>query len=223
MKNNDNLIKMFICFFVYFGYSMYSASIFKLLGISNDILAGFIGDILFGIFIIFMYRKNLKNDLKKLKKMKFKSILITVIKWAFIIFIFSLFCGFITDLIIPNQPNDANTDEIYDLYSISTLYTVFKAMIFGTIIEEILYREAVRENFKNKFLFVLVSSLIYTFLNTVFVGFKAGFAISSMLIYFLPAIFCSIAYLRINSNIILLSIIKFVYNLIPLAILLLGI
>lgn len=223
MKNNDKLTKMFVCFLVYFAYTMYSASVFKILGITNDILVSFIGDILFGIFIIFMYRKNLKNDLKKLRKVKFKNVLLTVVKWVIIVFVFVLLCGFITDLILPNQSTDANTEAIYSLYSVSTLYTIFKTMIFGTIIEEILYREALRENIKNKLLFILTASLIYTILNAIFVGFTNGFNILSLLISFLPSIIWSIAYLRINSNIILLSIIKFVYNLIPLAILLLGI
>lgn len=222
MKKNDKLTKLFIVFFIYFLYTMYASTLFQSLGLNNTIIASFAGDIIFSCFIIYTYRKNLKSDLKKLKKQSLKKTLWTIFKWVIIIFVFVIFCGFITDLIIPGHVNDANTSAVYDLYSVSTWYTIFKTMIFGTLIEEILYRESVRDNIKNNFMFIIISSLIYTFLNTVFVGFTEGFVLSSMLIYFLPAIFWSIAYLRNNDNILLLSLIKFTYNLIPLTILLLG-
>lgn len=219
---NEKLVKLFLIFFVYFLYTMYAGTIFNSLGINNIILANFIGDILFSLFIIYMYSDNLKKDFKKLKKQTFKKMSLTILKWVLFIFLFVILCGFITDLVIPNHVSDANTSAVYDLYSISTWYTIFKTMIFGTLIEEILYRESVRDNIKNKFIFVIMSSVIYTFLNTVFVGFTEGFVLSSMLIYFLPAIFWSVAYLKNNDNILILSIIKFTYNLIPLTILLLG-
>lgn len=222
MKKNEKLTKLVLAFFIYFLYTMYASTIFSFFGIKDSILTSFIGDILFSIFLIYMYRKNLKSDWKKLKKISIKKRIFTILKWTLLLFVFMIFCGFITDLIIPNHASDANTSAVYSLYSISTWYTIFKTMIFGTLIEEILYRESVRDNIKNNFMFVIVSALIYTFMNTIFVGFTEGFAISSMLIYFLPAIFCSIAYLKNNDNILILSLIKFTYNLIPLTILLLG-
>lgn len=216
------LMNLVIVFLVYFLYTMYAGSIFSIFGITNNILISFISDILFAIFIIHIYKTNLKSDYKKLKKISFKKKSLTVLKWVLFIFLFVIFCGFITDLIIPNHVNDANTSAVYNLYSISTWYTIFKTMIFGTIIEEILYRESIRDNVKNDFMFIIISSAVYTFMNTIFVGFTEGFVLSSLLIYFLPAIFWSIAYLKNNDNILLLSLIKFTYNLIPLSIMLLG-
>lgn len=222
MKKNEKLMKMVLSFFVYFLYTMYAGTILAFIGIEDSILISFVGDIIFSIFVIYLYRNNLKSDLKKLKKISIKKKIFTIIKWTLLLFVFMIFCGFITDLIIPNHASDANTSAVYNLYSISTWYTIFKTMIFGTIVEEILYRESVRDNIKNNFVFIVISAVIYTFMNTIFVGFTEGFVISSMLIYFLPAIFCSIAYLKNNDNILLLSLIKFTYNLIPLTILLLG-
>lgn len=216
------LINFVVVFLVYFLYTMYAGTIFSLLGITDNIMVSFISDILFAIFIIHTYKKNLKSDYKKLKKISLKKKILIVIKWVFFIFLFVILCGFITDLIIPNHVNDANTSAVYDLYNISTWYTIFKTMIFGTLIEEILYRESIRDNVKSNFMFVIFSSVVYTFMNTIFVGFTEGFVLSSLLIYFLPAIFWSIAYLKNNDNILLLSIIKFTYNLIPLTILLLD-
>lgn len=219
---NDKLMKLFLVFLVYFIYTMYVSTLFGMFGISDNILASFIGDIIFSIFVIYTYRKNLKSDLKKIKKLSSKKLFLTILKWVALVFVFVMFCGFITEIIFPNQSIDANNDAIYNLYSISTWYTIFKTMIFGTIIEEILYRESVRDNVKNKFVFIIISAVVYTFMNTIFVGFTEGSEVSALLMKFLPGIFWSIAYLKNNDNILLLSMIKFTYNLIPLTILLLG-
>ena len=219
---NDKLMKLFLVFLVYFIYTMYASTLFGMFGISDNILASFIGDIIFSIFVIYTYRKNLKSDLKKIKKLSSKKLFLTILKWVALVFVFVMFCGFITEIIFPNQSIDANNDAIYNLYSISTWYTIFKTMIFGTIIEEILYRESVRDNVKNKFMFIIISAVVYTFMNTIFVGFIEGSVVSALLMKFLPGIFWSIAYLKNNDNILLLSMIKFTYNLIPLTILLLG-
>lgn len=221
MKNNK-LMKLFLVFLVYFIYTMYASTLFGVFGINDSILASFIGDIIFSVFVIYTYRKNLKSDLKKIKKLSLKKLFLTILKWVALVFVFVMFCGFVTEIIFPNQNNDANNAAIYNLYSISTWYTIFKTMIFGTLVEEILYRESIRDNVKSNFWFLLISSVIYTFMNTIFVGFTEGAAILGILTNFLPAIFWSIAYLKNKDNILLLSMIKFTYNLIPLTILLLG-
>lgn len=224
MKNNDKLIKMFLVFFVYFFYTMYAGTVLNAVGITNDVITNFIADILFMLFVIFMYRHNLAEDIKKFKKYSVKKVIGTIIMWVFLIFVFNILCGVITDFIAPgfSTSGDENTAAVYNLYNISTWYTIFKTMIFGTLAEEILYRESIRDNVKNNILFVIISSVVYTFLNIIFAGITEGFVLASILLYLLPAIFLSIAYIRNDNNILLLSLIKFCYNLIPLTVLLLG-
>jgi len=223
MKNNDKLIKMFLVFFVYFFYTMYASSIFGTLGINNTVITSFIADILFMLFVVFMYRHNLKEDIKKFKKYSLKKILSTIILWVVIIIAFNIVYGMLLDFIAPGFENtDANTAAVYNLYSVSGWYTIFKTMIFGTLAEEILYRESVRDNVKNNILYVLLSAGIYTFMNVIFSGLVSGFEIVSIIAYFLPGIFFSIAYIRNDNNILLLSLVKICYNLIPLTVLLLG-
>lgn len=223
MKNNDKLLKMFFVFFAYFLYTMYAGSIFNALGFNNTILVNFISDIIFMAFIIFMYRNNLKEDIKKFKKYKPAKLIGTILLWVVIIFVFNMVCGMITEFLVPGYEGDANTEAVYNLYNVSTWYTIFKTMIFGTLAEEILYRESVRDNVKNNILFAIISAVIYTIMNLVFTGIPENYFMFSILINFLPAIFFSIAYIRNDNNILLLSLIKFCYNLIPLTVLLLGI
>lgn len=223
MKSNDKLIKMFLVFFVYFFYTMYAGSFLGTIGITNTIIASFIADILFMVFVIYMYRNNLKEDIKKFKKYKPKKIIGTILLWVVLIFAFNMVCGVITELLAPGVDADANTDAVYNLFNVSTWYTIFKTMIFGTLVEEILYRESVRDNIKNNVIFIVASAIIYTIMNLVFTGLPETHVASSILVNFLPAIFFSIAYIRNDNNILLLSLIKFCYNLIPLTVLLLGI
>lgn len=222
MKNTDKLIKMFLVFFTYFLYTMYAGNLFTALGITNSILANFIADILFMLFVIYMYRHNLKEDIKKFKKYSFKKIIGTILLWVVIIFIFNMVCGMITEFLAPGYETDGNTAAVYNLYSISTWYTIFKTMIFGTLAEELLYRESIRDNVKSNILFAIISAVVYTIMNLVFTGIPSEYFMFSILINFLPAIFFSVAYIRNDNNILLLSLIKFSYNLIPLTVLLLG-
>lgn len=222
MKNKDKLIKMFLIFFVYFFYTMYAGTILGAIGITDSITASFIGDVLFMLFAIYMYRHNLLEDIKKFKKYSWKKILKTIVLWVVIIFAFNMVSGMFIEFLAPGYEMDANTDAVYNLYSISTWYTIFKTMIFGTLAEEILYRESVRDNIKNNVVFIVTSAVIYTFMNMIFAGINTGFELVSIVAYFLPAIFFSIAYIRNDNNILLLSLVKFCYNLIPLTVLLLG-
>lgn len=220
---NDRLLKMFFVFFAYFLYTMYAGTIFNALGFNNTIIINFISDVLFMIFIILMYKDNLKEDIKKFKKYKPTKLVGTILLWVVIIFVFNMVCGMITEFLAPGYEGDGNTEAVYNLFNVSTWYTIFKTMIFGTLAEEILYRESVRDNVKSNILFALISAVIYTVMNLVFTGIPENYFTFSILINFLPAIFFSIAYMRNDNNILLLSLIKFCYNLIPLTVLLLGI
>jgi len=223
MKNQEKLIKMFLIFFVYFFYTMYAGNVLNSIGITNSILASFIADVIFMLFVIYMYRHNLSDDIKKFKKYKTKKLIGTILLWVVLIFAFNMICGMITEFFAPGVDADANTEAVHNLFSISAWYTIFKTMIFGTLVEEILYRESIRDNVKNNLLFIIISAVVYTIMNLIFTGIPDTHVTSSILVNFLPAIFFSVAYIRNDNNILLLSLIKFCYNLIPLTVLLLGI
>lgn len=216
------LIKTLLVFISYLLYSNVISVVFSTFKITNTTMISFFADLAFLICIVFVYKDNLKNDFENLKNdYKISKIVKTVIMWVVIIFVFNILMGALTEIIYPNIAADDNTSAITSLLDASTLYTVFKTMIFAVIAEELLYRESVSDVVKNKYLFILVSSVIYTLLNFIFVGFESINIIVYILPYFLPALLFSIAYVKNNNNIIILMLIKFFYNLIPLTILLL--
>lgn len=216
------LIKTLLVFISYLLYSNVISVVFSTFKITNTTMISFFADLVFLICIVFVYKDNLKNDFENLKNdYKISKIVKTVIMWVVIIFVLNILMGALTEITYPNMADDDNTSAIISLLDVSTLYTIFKTMIFAVIAEELLYRESISDVVKNKYLFILISSIIYTLLNFIFVGFESNIIVMDLLSYFLPAILLSTAYVKNNNNIIILMIIKFFYNLIPLTILLL--
>lgn len=212
IRSQDRLIKTIVIFLCYFVYSQAFSSLF-----GSSIAINFIADIVFLIGIVIAYKDNLKEDFKDLKKnYKPKKLIKTILIWFVIILVFNIAMGAITDLISPGAEIDSNTDAIDSLFKVSTLYTIFKTMIFAIIAEELLFREAVHDVIKNKWIFIFTSSLIYTLISFVWTGFAGETVWIDILLCFLPALLFSYAYYKNNSNIFVLMLIKFVYQLIPL-------
>ena len=179
-------------------------------------MLSFLADLIFLICIVFAYRDNLKKDFENLKKdYKISSIIKTIIIWVVIIFVFNILMGAITEMIYPNMATDDNTNAMSTLFKTSMSYSLFKTMIFAVVAEELLYRESISDVVKNKYIFIVISSIVYTIMNFIFVGFESDIIVMDILSYFLPALLFSTAYVKNNNNIIILMLIKFTYNLIP--------
>lgn len=220
MQKNLSLIKMLGSFFIYFLYSSYFLTLGRALGITNDLITMFVSDILFLILIVICYKDNIKKDLENLKKdYKISKIIKTILIWVFALIVLNFVMGFLTDLIAPDLATDNNTDALWNM---SKIYTIFKTLIFSVVAEELLFRESVRDVIENNYLFILVSVVIYTLMHFIFTGLPSDHTLIYIFIYFIPAILFSLAYIKNKSNILILMLIKFTYNLIPLTILLLG-
>ena len=120
----------------------------------------------------------------------------------------------------PEYAVDSNTGAMLDLLKQSPVYAFFKVLIFAPVAEEILFRESISSCVKNDVLFIFLSAIIYTGMNFVFSTDALTFL--DLLIYFLPAVLFSFLYVKNDRNIIVIMIIKFIMNLIPFAVLLLG-
>lgn len=220
MENTNKLIKIFAAFFIYFLYSTYSLTIGQAIGIKNDLVIMFVTDILFLILMIMIYKDNILNDFKIIKSdYKISKIIKTIIIWVIALFILNIVMGALTDLIAPGLAIDNNTDALWNM---SKVYTIFKTLIFSVVAEELLFRESLRDIIDNNVIFVITSVIIYTLMHFIFAGLPESNVLIYIMIYFIPAILFSLAYIKNKSNIIILMLIKFTYNLIPMTILLLG-
>lgn len=227
LKTND-LLKTILIFFFYFVYMNLASLICQILGVSYDLTIALYADCIFMLTILFIYQNNIKEDLKYIRKnYSWKKLLKTILIWVVIILVFIAIFGIITELISPSlgitsDKSTTNTLKIHDLYNLSYFYMIFKTMIFGVVAEELLFRESVRDVINNKWLFIFVSSIIYTILNIIYCDLSSKFILLDIISYFLASLLFSTAYVKNNSNIVILMMIKFAYNLIPLTMLLLG-
>lgn len=222
-KKRNPIIKLLLVFVAYLAYTKFFAIIFNLIGITDSITISFVADLVFFLGIVILYKDTLKQDfIDFFKKFNLKRKLLIIIGGAVVIFLINILGGIITEIIFPGQDMvDENTEALYSLGSISTIYTIFKAVIFSVIAEILVYQKTVRDVLDNKWIFIVVSSLIYALMNIAYSDFNV-ISIIDLIRCFAFGIVLSFIYIRTN-NIVSIMFVKFVYNLFPLALLLTGI
>ena len=219
-KLNNRMIKAVGLYLVYFLYTVVASSLVSTLNVANTAIVMMPADILFAVFAVFMYHKELKECVNKLKKKKVLRIIGSVLIGVIAIFALNIIMGAITDLLFPNYAVDSNTGAMLDLLKQSPIYACFKVLIFAPIAEEILFRESISSCVKNNVLFILLSAIIYTGMNFVFSSEALTFI--DLLIYFMPAVLFSFLYVKNDRNIIIIMMIKFIMQFVPFIVLLLS-
>ena len=219
-KLNNSMIRAVVLYLVYFLYTVVASSLVSALNVANTAYVMMPADILFAVFAVFMYRKGLKECVQKLKKKKVLKIIGSVVIGVVAIFALNIIMGAVTDIFFPEYAVDSNTGAMLDLLKQSPIYAFFKVLIFAPVAEEILFRESISSCVKNNVLFIFLSAIIYTGMNFVFSTDALTFLKKK--IYFLPAVLFSFLYVKNDRNIIVIMLIKFIMNLIPFAVLLLG-
>lgn len=217
MKDNKNyyLLKTIIIFVCYMFYSVIFNKIFSLFGLNNTIISMIVADIIFFIGIIYVYKDRLKNEFNYFRsKYSFKDKIWTIIKWVLIILAVNVLMGILTEIFYPELANgiEQNTSAVTKLFNASFMYSLFKTLIFAPIAEELLFKEAIRDVFKNNIAFILISSSIYTAMNFMY---ASSIQCLDLLGYFLFSLILSLAYIKNNDNIVVVIFIKFFYNLLP--------
>lgn len=221
--NAEALLTAILIYACYFIYTIVFTQVFSILGIKDDIILMFISDLLFFFGIVYVYKDCLKKDFLDfihqnscLKKVWF------VVKWVIILFVVNMLGGMLTELLAPSLAvDDGNTTAIYSLASVSTIYTIFKSMVFGVVAEELVFKKAIRDVIPNhNGLFIVVSGLVYALMNIAYTDISVG-TLVPFCSYFIFSGVLSYIYVK-NNNIVMVMLVKLFYNLIPLTILLLG-
>lgn len=215
MLKSETLLKTVSLYLLYFLYTYFASAIISLLPMINGQVIMAVLDILFIFIAIFCYRGELKKDLEELKaKYKTGRIIKIVLLGVVTMIALNAFTALLAQVFNSNVLMDDNTASIQVLANQSMIYTIFKMMIFGVVAEEILFRESLNKVLTNNILFVIISTVIYTGMHFVFVG--APTNIFQVLPYVFLAILLGTIYIKNDRNIILVMLIKFTYNLIPL-------
>lgn len=112
-------------------------------------------------YLIFKYKKELKNYIKNITKEK---ISITIL-YLIIGFLLMMFSNYIINyIIIPNgiSNNEAANREL--LLNNKLLYSIMVSIFIPTI-EEIVFRLEFKKHIKNKYIFLFISSFLFSLLH----------------------------------------------------------
>ena len=219
----ENRKKLFLNLFVFLFYFMYMIIpslvlyIFKLR--IYNILYKNIYLIIMGtiyiLFITFLYRKELKKDIKELNIKK---------SVAYIpIYIFGLILMALSNYVVSNITGNTlsqNEINVRETIKIMPLYMCFSSVIMAPFIEEITFRKTFRNIISNGYLFIIVSGFIFGLIHISNVG-NTLEEFLMIIPYILMGISLSYIYYK-SDNIFTTIIIHSIHNLILLLIQLIG-
>lgn len=158
----------------------------KVLALPDNIIytISFFNSLLFMGILIKIYYKDIKNNLYKYFNYNFKTNLKTSISyWGVglsIMYISNIIIGIIT-----NGKIAENEEAVRSLIDASPLYMAFSVMVYAPIAEELVFRKSFREFINSKWIYALVSGIIFG-------GLHALTSITDMisLLYLIP--YCSL-------------------------------
>ena len=169
----DNYKRIFTNIFMFFSYFIYEILFIYLLyrfrinyyefSFSKKVLTIFIMNLIYQVFLIIVYRKELKKDLIDFKK-NFKK----YIKSNFSLYILGVLLMGFSNYIIQNFTGSTisgNESSIRKLIETAPIYMIYSTIIYAPIVEEIIFRKSVKNVFNNKYLFIIISGVIFGVLH----------------------------------------------------------
>ena len=176
MKDNvKNIFKLIISFVLFFNLSLVIACIFKLVGINYSdfnyidyaCLNTFIELIMFVVVILF-YKKYLKKDLvlfKLNKKDYIKKIISYFLIFLVVKYGIALFSSLLLVMLGSDLVTSENQEAVVNLAKTLPFMMMISTSLLAPFVEEGIFRLGIKKVINNKYLFILVSGLIFGFMH----------------------------------------------------------
>ncbi|MBR2713053.1 MAG: CPBP family intramembrane metalloprotease [Bacilli bacterium] len=164
------IVKNILIFLSYFMYHYIFIAILLMFNINYNefgtfqkLLFIFVTDIIYIMTIVYLLRDEIINDLKDFKK-KYKYY---ISKYFTIYALGVILMGLSNKILyyITRQELSGNETSIRSLLDQFPIYMVFSAVIFAPVVEEIIFRKTVRNVFNKKYLYIILSGLIFGVLH----------------------------------------------------------
>jgi len=216
MKNKIiNIIKYALVFLLYYSFPYIFDFLLEILNVNLEnfsrtalIVFIYIMEIIPLLFLVFIYRKQLKNEFKEYKKDFYKNIDDYLRLWLFALILMTLSNSIIS---IFTQSDISNNEEaVRNMTDILPLYSLFSTCIAAPIGEELAYRKTIGNIFSNKSVAIAMSGIIFGLAHVI--GTYTGII---DLLYIIPyGLFGSVfMYMYLKSNSIWTTItIHFIHN-----------
>lgn len=176
MRDNvKNIFKLIISFVLFFNISLVITYIFKLVGINYSdfnysdyaCLNTFIELIMFVVVLLF-YKKYLKKDLvlfKLNKKDYIKKIISYFLIFLVIKYGVALFSSLLLVMLGSDLVTSENQETVVTLAKTLPFMMMISTSLLAPFVEEGIFRLGIKKVINNKYLFILVSGLIFGFMH----------------------------------------------------------
>ena len=176
MKDNvKNIFKLIISFVLFFNISLVITYIFKLVGINYSdfnyidyaCLNTFIELIMFVVVLLF-YKKYLKKDLvlfKLNKKDYIKKIISYFLIFLVVKYGVALFSSLLLVMLGSDLVTSENQETVVTLAKTLPFMMMISTSLLAPFVEEGIFRLGIKKVINNKYLFILVSGLIFGFMH----------------------------------------------------------
>lgn len=222
IKNKKYLLT-FLLYILYQGsflFSIFSLFNIRLSSLSRNAKIGllFVDSLIYVIILIFMYKKDIKKGIDEFKKNKEKSITIALKCWTFgcvIMYVSSIIISYINKQDISN-----NEQAVRESIKVAPLYMLFSCSIVAPLFEELVFRKSLKELVKNKWVFIILSGVIFGGLHVI-----GTYKNPIDILYIIPygSMGCAFAYLLSKTdNITLPIMVHMIHNTILVVIQMIG-
>lgn len=161
---NILILLSYFCYSVLFTMIAYAFNInYYAMGIKGKLIFTAISSLIYLLFIIFIYRKELLIELKIFKQNYIRFILNNLLFYLLGLLLMAVSNVILTK--ITNYNLAGNEVEIRNYISKYPIYMVFSSIIFAPLIEELIFRKTIKNIFRYKYLFIILSGLIFGILH----------------------------------------------------------
>ena len=198
----------FLCIFIYFFTSSIELDFLKLFNINYEDLPIIVKviyliswEIIMICLLMLVLNKKISRDFSNMKK-NHKDYFKKYFKYYLIALAVMMMSNFFINIVL-NNGIASNEEALRETFEISPIYIFFSSVVFAPIVEEIVFRQGIRNIIPNKILFILVSGLVFGGLHIL-----AGYSGPMDLLYLIP--YCApgfaFAYILADSDNIFISI-----------------
>ena len=126
----------------------------------------FINDLLFLGLLVGIYYKSLKDNIKKYFNNNFKNNLKQSIRY-WLVGLGIMYVSNIIIAIVMNGKLAENEEAVRSLIEVAPLYMAFQLVIYAPVSEELIFRRSIRDVISNKWLYAIVSGVIFGGLHVI--------------------------------------------------------
>lgn len=170
--NKNRIIEICKTIAVFLGFVLAPSFIIVLLsmtGIKDEVVLTFLTELVYVLIIVFLYRHTLIKDFKSFDKKNIK----LMIKWWLIGWVIMIASNAIINFVIFKGEIALNEEQNRAMLTTYPVLGLILAGVLAPILEELTFRRGFRKISDNKYVFAIVSTVVFAFLHVV-PGFVIG-------------------------------------------------